>query len=132
MKETEKRELEKELRKEENLPIPVEKIVEQIEIFENGIPYIKLYKPCLVGNGIKVIPDDKQQEFINLFIDALEKKSVIKFVPASGAATRMFKKLLAALLNDPEIDVKKLKLSTSKGDEESIATLDFFENINHF
>lgn len=132
MKETEKRELEKELRKEENLPIPVEKIVEQIEIFENGIPYIKLYKPCLVGNGIKVIPDDKQQEFINLFIDALEKKSVIKFVPASGAATRMFKKLLAALLNDPEIDVKKLKLSTSKGDEESIATLDFFENINRF
>ncbi|MEJ2105006.1 MAG: DUF4301 family protein [Ignavibacteriaceae bacterium] len=132
MKETEKRELEKELRKEKNLPIPVEKILEQIEIFKIGIPYIKLYKPCLVGEGIKVISDDKQQEYINLFTDALDKKDIFKFVPASGAATRMFKKQLAVLLDDPEIDEKKLKSSVSKGDEESLATLDFFENLNRF
>jgi len=132
MKETEKSELEKELHKEEKLPLPVKKIIQQIEIFENGIPYIRLYKPCLVNNGIKAISDDEQKEYINLFTDALENKRVIKFVPASGAATRMFKKPLAVLLYDPEIDLKKLKLSAGEGDEESIATLDFFENINRF
>jgi hypothetical protein len=132
MNEKAKKELKNELLKEDNLPLPVDEIIDQIKIFNREIPYIKLSKPCLINDGIKVISEKEQIEYTDLFLQALDDNRVIKFVPASGAASRMFKKQLAVLLDDSEVDLKKLKSFAGNGDEKSIATLDFFENINRF
>ena len=64
-------------------------ILKQIEIFEKGIPFLKLNRPCKIGDGIIVIPEEKHNQLINKFQDAVNEGRVMKFVPASGAASRI-------------------------------------------
>lgn len=132
MTKTEIENLKEELLKEQHLEIPVEKIIAQIKIFEKGIPYLKLVKPCTVGDGIKIISANEQEKYISIFNSALEKGRIIKFVPASGAATRMFKKQLSVLVKYDNPTFRKLKELADKGDEDCKATLEFLENIHRF
>ena len=124
--------LKNELLAEDSLELSADQIIEQIKIFEKGIPYLKLIKPCVIGNGVKVIPETEQIDYIKLFNSALDEGRVIKFVPASGAATRMFKKQLTVLVKHGKIDFKKIKELAANGDEDCLATLDYFENIHRF
>lgn len=121
-----------ELLKEQYLEIPVEKVITQIEIFEKGVPFLKLIKPCTIGDGIKIISANEQQKYIDIFDSALEEGRIIKFVPASGAATRMFKKQLSVLVKYDNPTFRELKELAGKGDEDCRATVEFFENINRF
>ena len=98
MKKEEILQLKSELKTETKLDISPEEIIEQLKIFEEGIPFVKLVKACKINNGIKLIPDEKQKQLMDLFQTALNDHRVMKFVPASGAATRMFKKIQAVLL----------------------------------
>ncbi|MGB5531213.1 MAG: DUF4301 family protein [Ignavibacteriaceae bacterium] len=132
MNKEDRQELEKELNNEENLSLPIETIIDQIEIFKKGIPYLKLVKPCLIGDGIKVIPEDEQKKYISLFLRALDEGRAIKFVPASGAATRMFKKQLSVIINNSKANFQNLIENARKGNEDSIAAIEFIENINLF
>ena len=132
MNQEKRKELENELLEEESLPLPINTIIDQVELFEKGIPYLKLLKPCLIGDGIKVIQEDKQKYFINLYLDALDKGRTIKFVPASGAGSRMFKKQLAVITNNPKVNLKNLREDAQRGDRNSIDTLEFFEKIDSF
>lgn len=132
MTQEERQELEKELRNEENLYLPIETVINQIEVFKNGIPYLKLLKPCLIGDGIIVIPEAEQNGYINIFLSALDEGRAIKFVPASGAATRMFKKQLSVIINNSKVNFQNLREDAQKGDEDSIATIEFIENIQLF
>lgn len=63
----------------------------QLACFKKGIPYVKLAAPATSGNGIIRL---NQNQLLN-FIDLYDRSSVetVKFIPASGAATRMFKLL---------------------------------------
>lgn len=125
-------EIRKELSLEKNLDIPIDSIIEQLKIFENGVPWIKLYKPCNIGNGVKVFNDFEKDEYIGRFQSAQDEGRVIKFVPASGAATRMFQKLLAVTANPDNSDYNKISEKAARGDSECKATLEFFNNISHF
>lgn len=68
-----------------------EQVRHQLACFKKGIPYVKLAAPATSGNGIIRL---NQAQLLN-FIEAYDRSTVetIKFVPASGAATRMFKLL---------------------------------------
>ena len=118
------------LEKENNLDISPDKIIEQVKAFEKGIPFVKLVKACKINDGIKVIPHEEQKILIELFQTALDSRRVIKFVPASGAATRMFKKLQAVLLDGQNILVEAL--ISKKENENNSDVLEFFENIHRF
>ena len=124
--------LKNELQTEEGLPLSVDKIIEQVEIFEKGIPFLKLLKPCTIGDGVKVISKADQESYTNEYLSALDEGRVIKFVPASGAATRMFKKQLSAMVKYENPGIQKIKMLSEKGDEDCKATLDFIQNINRF
>ncbi len=108
------------------------KYVEQIKIFEKGIPFLKLIKPCTIGDGVKVIPEADQEEYINIFSSALDEGRMIKFVPASGAATRMFKKQLSVLSRFGSVKLDRIKDLADKGDEDCKAVLEFYNNIHRF
>ncbi|MBC2714718.1 MAG: DUF4301 family protein [Desulfobacteraceae bacterium] len=71
-------------------------IYSQLSLFHQGTPFVHLDRPCTVGDGIKRLPNDVAKQCIHLFETQGIKKKLIKFVPASGAATRMFKKLIHA------------------------------------
>jgi len=98
-------------------------ILNQIEIFKKGIPFLRLSASALIDNGIKKFDKEKQIELCRLFDKSSKSISILKFVPASGAASRMFK------------DMFTLKDKCAKGiyDEASEKAVgDFFKRITHF
>lgn len=77
--------------------ISTETINRQIKHFIDGFPYLHAIRAATVGDGIVRIPDEELTNYIRRFDDIAGEYSLMKFVPASGAATRMFKSLFAAL-----------------------------------
>ena len=79
--------------------ISLAKIAEELAIFESGIPKIALAKPALIDDGILKYTVTEFQQFSNLFDTRKGDLKLKKFVPASGAASRMFK-FLNEFLNE--------------------------------
>ena len=71
----------------------------QLERFAKGFPLVKLDRPAVVNDGIVSSRDLDYDELINHYENRISNLNLIKFVPASGAATRMFK-FLHELLNN--------------------------------
>ncbi len=65
-------------------------LLDQLEIFKKGIPFVKIISPASIGNGIQAFSNDAQRDFVTLFDSQKEDLELVKFVPASGAASRMF------------------------------------------
>lgn len=64
---------------------------EQWERLKNGFPFIILEKAAIIGEGIRHLSENQIIRFKNLFDNKSNDYDILKFVPASGAATRMFK-----------------------------------------
>ncbi len=77
--------------------ISKKKVEEQIRTFMEGIPFITLHAPAVIGDGILKISGREEKELIDTFERARSSLSLLKFVPASGAASRMFKALFGFL-----------------------------------
>lgn len=70
----------------------------QIRRFETGFPYLKIIDSARVGNGITSLDDAEQKKAVDRWQKFLgDGGQVYKFVPASGAASRMFKALFEFL-----------------------------------
>jgi hypothetical protein len=63
----------------------------QLSLFRRGVSPVRLNRPCRAGDGIAVLGAAEQRERIEVYEAALQTKRFVKFVPASGAASRMFK-----------------------------------------
>lgn len=77
--------------------ISVEKVVGQIETFKEGIPFVKLKRAAVVGDGIHRFSKEEEKELIATYEQKSAIMDILKFVPASGAASRMFKALFSFL-----------------------------------
>ncbi len=64
----------------------------QMSVFRDGIHALKLDRAASVGDGIIRLTESEVEEYIGYF-DSMNDKLKMKFVPASGAASRMFKSL---------------------------------------
>ncbi len=95
----------------ESRGMTVEQVEHQLKEIEQGFPFLKIEAAATVGKGITA-PDAKAQD------DATEQwenyksegHKIVKFVPASGAASRMFKNMFAFLTSDydtPQTDFEK-------------------------
>jgi len=65
----------------------------QIEKFETGFPFVSIVKPASAADGVKQITSDFFQKYTDIYEKYQQSHNIVKFVPASGAATRMFKEL---------------------------------------
>jgi hypothetical protein len=65
---------------------------QQIGFLKKGFPFMKLAKAATTQQGIKRLTDKQIKEFVAKYEKAGETNCV-KFIPASGAASRMFKAL---------------------------------------
>ncbi len=63
----------------------------QLEIFEKGVSPVRMDRPARVGDGIIRISPDERGELLSRHDRAAGNGRMLKFVPASGAASRMFK-----------------------------------------
>ncbi len=75
----------------EKLNIPTEQVERQINQFKTGFPFSDLVAPATTENGIVKFNESDIKELIKQFDEDKEYYDIIKFVPASGAASRMFK-----------------------------------------
>jgi len=133
MTEQQKEQLREDYEKEiDEIDTPFETIIDQIETFENGVPYLKLVRPCTKGDGITLIEEDLFEELISEYQLVVDTGRITKFVPASGAASRMFKKLLTVFVNNVEIRSKSLESAESNNDADNKAVLEFVDNLKRF
>ena len=77
--------------------LTVEKVISQIQLFKTGIAPTILKDAATINNGILKFNEAEKKEFINYFESQKESVSIIKFIPSSGAASRMFKFLFKFL-----------------------------------
>ena len=99
--------------------ISEEKLNEQLNCFKTGFPYLKLYAAASVEEGILKLTEEEQQAFAEAWDEAAKSLHIVKFVPASGAASRMFKDLFSfseANYDIPTTDFEKT----------------FFNNLEHY
>lgn len=76
--------------------ISEETLKKQLCSFSHGFPFLDIVAPASVDKGIKVIDPEDEQKYLDVWDTYLSSgKKVMKFVPASGAASRMFKDLFA-------------------------------------
>ena len=91
--------------------ISEQQIETQLGQFKTGFPFLKLEAAAAIGRGIVAPTSDEGRKYV----DAWQKykaagKRVVKFVPASGAASRMFKDMFAFVDADydkPTTDFEK-------------------------
>ncbi|MGD9077262.1 MAG: DUF4301 family protein [Desulfobacteraceae bacterium] len=100
-----------------------EQVISQFEAFRKGFPFARLVRPCTVGDGIDVLEKADMARFNETFSAAALAGRVMKFVPASGAATRMFKSLIA--FHDRHIQM-------DENEPDHASTLEFIKGIRKF
>ena len=91
--------------------ITEQQIETQLGQFKTGFPFLKLEAAAAIGHGIMAPKSEEGRKYV----DAWQKykaagKRVVKFVPASGAASRMFKDMFAFVDADydkPTTDFEK-------------------------
>jgi hypothetical protein len=71
--------------------LTVEEVERQLALFRRGISPVRLIRPCRAGDGVVVLGPGEQEDRLGVYAEAIQTKRFIKFVPASGAASRMFR-----------------------------------------
>ena len=101
--------------------IQVENIQNQLDIFKNGISKAFLVEPAIVSNGILKFSEQEFQNKADFFDANKSTFKLEKFVPASGAASRMFK-FLSEFLNDFDVENESINayINRKKDNELSV------------
>jgi hypothetical protein len=100
--------------------ISVKQLEEQLNAFKTGFPFLVIKRPASAGDGILTLAQNDVRYFVQKWDEYLGgDKKTIKFVPASGAASRMFKDLYAFIDGDA-------------GHPETAFETAFFDHIEQF
>jgi hypothetical protein len=100
--------------------ISIETCNEQLRCFADGFPNLEIEKAAEINDGILQIDSSQINHYIEFWTQFLsENKKITKFVPASGAASRMFKNLFEFLDGESDIPVSSFEKK-------------FFSEIEHF
>ena len=91
---------EKQIQEIEAHGLTVEQVEAQIEAFKRGFPSLEVVKAASPEDGITILSAEECDNAVNYYDAIAEKLEVVKFVPASGAATRMFKELFEFVNDD--------------------------------
>lgn len=98
--------------------ISEQQIEHQLEQIKQGFPFLKLEGAAAIGKGIVAPTDDEVTNYEKAWNDyKAEGHKIVKFVPASGAASRMFKNMFAFLnapYDVPTTDFEKQFSTTSR------------------
>lgn len=118
------------------LGMDVKQVNEQVNRFRNGFPPLNVVKPATPGDGILVLEETESAAFVDHFEKHPGGFNLLKFVPASGAASRMFKDLFEALnqYSDDDDQFAKLvdagKLGRIKEMMTSLGSFAFYDLLN--
>lgn len=104
-----------------------EQVEHQLKEIESGFPFLRLEQAASTSRGIIAPTPEERDAYIKAWNTYKgEGHTIVKFVPASGAASRMFKNMFAFLQADydkPETDFEKTYF-------EHIQNFAFYETLN--
>lgn len=105
-----------------------ETVKQQLRLFQEGFSYLKVDRPATPGDGIWQLEESAIDKHVKAYERSQSQCDVKKFVPASGAASRMFK-ALAAFLNESEQSIPQQQRQML---EEHPDVQTFFDQIDRF
>lgn len=111
----------------EKYEIDIHTIKKQFDQLIEGTKFIKLNRACIIDDGVRKIDENKKPELIKTQEEYCKEKRVGKFVPASGAASRMFKELESFLNSDKNITLYQIRT-----DDKYEYILRFFDRLEDF
>lgn len=106
-----------------------EKILYDLKRFEKGIPFVQLISAATHSNGICCLSEKEKDYLIALYEKKMDNLTILKFVPASGAATRMFKHLHHFI---ETYNPKEQKLNTYLAENDTQLLEEFLKGLPHF
>lgn len=109
--------------------IKPEQIDRQLDNFKKGFDFINLSEPATIGNGIKNIAPEDEENLLHTFEEASKATKMVKMVPASGSATRMFKDLFTFMETYKGTEEEFLQFVLHK---QTGSMHDFFTKLNEY
>lgn len=109
--------------------INLQDVEKQINYFKQGFPYLKLAKIASLNDGILPLEKSDISRLTEIYHEGKSNKKLLKFVPASGAASRMFKKLFSFMENytGSKEEIKSME------EESGLQSVNYlFKNLNKF
>ncbi len=100
--------------------IGVEQLEEQLKMLRAGVSYARLDRPVRIGDGLLRLPEKMLPGLAELACQAAGEGRLTKFVPASGAASRMFKSPMAVLENSSIRTLDDLEMRAREGDSAAV------------
>ncbi len=111
--------------------ISKEEAERQIALINKGVKRPELVKPARLGDGIVSFDEKRKRELIKHWEEKSREIKAVKFVPASGAATRMFKTLNFIYHNFDKITLAEISVK-AKSDKTFAQAELFFSKIGEF
>jgi hypothetical protein len=109
--------------------LEIKDVEHQIGNFKKGFPFIKLVAAATPQNGIECFSDAEIDDLVKYFDDNYSDYELLKFVPASGAASRMFKHLFEFML---AFEGSKEEIAGMEKDKSFNSVYNFFTSIKNF
>ncbi|MDR4508046.1 MAG: DUF4301 family protein [Candidatus Brocadiaceae bacterium] len=116
----------------QEMGISRKKVEFQLNLFKKGVPFIRLKRPCIPEDGIVSISKSDMRTYQDIFSEAISVGRAMKFVPASGAATRMFKVLVSVHNNYDQNSPGNLSGLFEENNEDHKEFLKFIKDIKDF
>jgi hypothetical protein len=101
----------------------------QLALLREPPPPARLVRPCTVGDGIERLSPERQEELLRLGATARRAGRLLKFVPASGAATRMFSTLAAVRRRLPTATAAEWRTLAEAGSADALAVARFVDAL---
>ncbi len=116
----------------EHRGLSVEEVRRQLRLLHQPPPHVQLDRPCRIGDGIRVLTTAETDVAIAAHAGAARQGRLTKFVPASGAATRMFQSLLAERDRTAILTHDELLQRCARGDTDAASLCTFMQAIDRF
>jgi hypothetical protein len=107
-------------------------VLEQLACFAKPAFRVELARPCTLGDGIRTLPAEQRAFYLKRHTRAAAEGRFLKFVPASGAASRMFEVPFQFLCRGETVSLSEISQAAAQGDPAARSFITFCENLRSF
>ncbi len=104
--------------------IPIAEAERQLAWLTTAPPATRLARPATVGDGVERIRDEEVPGLLARAEEAQARGRFLKFIPASGAASRMFRSFAVVAERFPDGDTAAVRAAAASGDNEAREVLE--------
>jgi len=116
----------------QRLGISEAEVERQLRLFRKGVHPLRLEKPCTVGDGIERLDAEQKADLLSRWREGAAEGRLGEFVPASGAATRMFAFLHRVRKELPRITRADIETGAAREDGDYQDFQTFIASLDRF